>query len=244
MSGKLLLVIAASVLLTGGACAQTVKIGVSGPLSGRSGAVGTSMFDGAELAAADINQIGGIMGMRIALVERDDQSDVERGVHIAQDLIGAEHVVATVGFADTNVALASQRLYQAAEIPVINAGASGPAITRQFLPPEYNANYIFRISASDLVQAVAIVREATRRGFKSPAILADATEGDRTGHEVLQKALEAARISPAADVTFNIGDTDMTTQLARINRSGADDRKSTRLNSSHVKISYAVFCLK
>src|SRR5690606_40401729 len=27
-------------------------------------------------------------------------------------------------------------------------------------------------------------------------------------------------------------------------RSGASDRKSTRLNSSHVKISYAVFCLK
>src|SRR5690606_41385827 len=27
-------------------------------------------------------------------------------------------------------------------------------------------------------------------------------------------------------------------------RGGAGDRKSTRLNSSHVKISYAVFCLK
>src|SRR5690349_769861 len=27
-------------------------------------------------------------------------------------------------------------------------------------------------------------------------------------------------------------------------RSGAGDRKSTRLNSSHVEISYAVFCLK
>src|SRR5690625_6754684 len=27
-------------------------------------------------------------------------------------------------------------------------------------------------------------------------------------------------------------------------RAGAEDRKSTRLNSSHVAISYAVFCLK
>src|SRR5690606_41688075 len=27
-------------------------------------------------------------------------------------------------------------------------------------------------------------------------------------------------------------------------QAGAEDRKSTRLNSSHVKISYAVFCLK
>src|SRR5690349_23660366 len=30
----------------------------------------------------------------------------------------------------------------------------------------------------------------------------------------------------------------------RIAGNGAEDRKSTRLNSSHVEISYAVFCLK
>src|SRR3989442_7683431 len=29
-----------------------------------------------------------------------------------------------------------------------------------------------------------------------------------------------------------------------VSRSGGGDRKSTRLNSSHVRISYAVFCLK
>src|SRR5204863_9660135 len=33
-------------------------------------------------------------------------------------------------------------------------------------------------------------------------------------------------------------------QKARTARPGAPDRKSTRLNSSHVEISYAVFCLK
>src|SRR5215813_8906226 len=33
-------------------------------------------------------------------------------------------------------------------------------------------------------------------------------------------------------------------RLALNGRNEADDRKSTRLNSSHVRISYAVFCLK
>src|SRR5205814_10494503 len=33
-------------------------------------------------------------------------------------------------------------------------------------------------------------------------------------------------------------------QAAGGNRAGASDRKSTRLNSSHLGISYAVFCLK
>src|SRR5690606_41429439 len=32
--------------------------------------------------------------------------------------------------------------------------------------------------------------------------------------------------------------------LVEVGQATAEDRKSTRLNSSHVKISYAVFCLK
>src|SRR5690606_39626994 len=33
-------------------------------------------------------------------------------------------------------------------------------------------------------------------------------------------------------------------KLSYVDRQTGEDRKSTRLNSSHVKISYAVFCLK
>src|SRR6266480_1477855 len=32
--------------------------------------------------------------------------------------------------------------------------------------------------------------------------------------------------------------------MGRAGRAGGEDRKSTRLNSSHMSISYAVFCLK
>src|SRR5437899_6402991 len=35
-----------------------------------------------------------------------------------------------------------------------------------------------------------------------------------------------------------------TTRITCVNSSGSRDRKSTRLNSSHLGISYAVFCLK
>src|SRR5699024_11762493 len=37
---------------------------------------------------------------------------------------------------------------------------------------------------------------------------------------------------------------DLQPDTARLVRDGTEDRKSTRLNSSHVSISYAVFCLK
>src|SRR5438876_7721811 len=37
---------------------------------------------------------------------------------------------------------------------------------------------------------------------------------------------------------------DVTAQAVRVLQAAAEDRKSTRLNSSHPSISYAVFCLK
>jgi branched-chain amino acid transport system substrate-binding protein len=222
MPVKLLLAIGVTVMLTGGTFAQTLKIGMSGPLTGHSESMGVAMRQGARLAVSEINRTGGVMGMPIVLVERDDESSVERGVQVAQELIDVEHVIAAVGFVDTDVALASQRFYEAAEIPVMNAVASGMLITRQFLPPEYKANYIFRTSTNDAIEATLIVREAIRRGFKSPAVLADGTDGDQAGHEELLKALEAAHVTPAADLTFNIGDTDMTTQLSRVRRAAAD----------------------
>src|SRR5690606_41872223 len=45
------------------------------------------------------------------------------------------------------------------------------------------------------------------------------------------------------DFQQQLGDKDLTFQLHTLDGKVAD-RKSTRLNSSHVKISYAVFCLK
>src|SRR2546422_2436287 len=43
---------------------------------------------------------------------------------------------------------------------------------------------------------------------------------------------------------FKIGDRDAAIHLMRTNMLNQVDRKSTRLNSSHGYISYAVFCLK
>src|SRR5690606_11241059 len=41
-----------------------------------------------------------------------------------------------------------------------------------------------------------------------------------------------------------LGVEDVVRDTPALEQSGQQDRKSTRLNSSHVKISYAVFCLK
>jgi branched-chain amino acid transport system substrate-binding protein len=214
-----ILAIAAAAMLTGGAFGQTIKIGVSGPFTGPSAPMGVAMRGGAEIAAAEINQAGGIMGRQMALVERDDQANAELGAQIAQELIGSEHVVATVGFVNNDVALAAHRFYQTAEIPVLNAVAPGAQITHQFPPP----NYIFRNSASDAIQFSAIIQEAiARRKLHAPAILADSTSDGQAGRKYYLKELEAAGIKPVADETFNPGDTNVGQRLGLIRLANAD----------------------
>ena len=222
--GKILPLFAASALLTAtAAMAQPIKIGLSGPFTGGSASMGVSMRDGVRIAVAEINKSGGVLGRPLQLVERDDEARNELGVQIAQELINKEEVAATLGFINTGVALASQRFYQEAEIPVINNVATGTLITKQFLPPDHKANYIFRTSANDVIQSGMIVEEAiTRRGFKKPAILADSTNYGQFGRADLVKALEAKGVKPVTEEKFNIGDTDMTAQLLRAKQADAD----------------------
>jgi branched-chain amino acid transport system substrate-binding protein len=202
--------------------AESIKIGVSGPFTGGSAPMGVSMRDGVKLAVAEINAAGGVLGRPIELVERDDEAKNERGVQITQELLNKEHVIADLGFINTGVALASQRFYEEARIPVINNVATGSKITHQFEAPEFADNYVFRTSASDSIQSAMIVEEAVvRRKFNKVAILADSTNYGQLGRADLERALDAKGIKPVAVEKFNIKDTDMTSQLLKAKQAGA-----------------------
>jgi branched-chain amino acid transport system substrate-binding protein len=200
--------------------ADPIKIGVIGPLTGGSAPMGVSMRDGVKLAVNEINAKGGVLGRKLQLVERDDEAKNERGVQVAQELINKEKVVAAVGYANTGVALASQRFFQEAKIPVINNVATGTVITKQFADqPE---NYVFRTSANDIIQSSMIVEEAIgKRKLTKVAILADSTNYGQLGREDLERALDKKGIKPVVVEKFNIKDVDMTPQLLKAKQAGA-----------------------
>ncbi|KQT55230.1 MULTISPECIES: ABC transporter substrate-binding protein [unclassified Aureimonas] len=212
-------------LVSGAAQAQSadpIKIGVSGPFTGGSSAMGVSMRDGARIAAAEINANGGVLGRPIELIERDDEAKNEVGAQVAQELINKEEVVATLGFINTGVALAAQRFYQEAEIPVFNNVATGTIITNQFLQPDYDNNYVFRNSAYDVLQASMMVDEALARGHQKIAVLADSSNYGQLGREDIEKYLTAKGLAPVAVEKFNVKDVDMTAQLLKSQQAGAD----------------------
>ena len=222
MNHKMNFVVAAALLTWSafGVAAEPIKIGVTGPFTGGSAPMGTSMRDGVKLAVSQINASGGVLGRQLQLVERDDEAKNERGVQVAQELIHKENVIATLGFINTGVALASQRFYQDAKIPVLNNVATGSIITQQFAKqPE---NYIFRTAANDQIQSAMIIDQAlTKHKFTKVAILADSTNYGQLGREDLEKALDKKGVKAVTVEKFNIKDVDMTAQLLKAKQAGA-----------------------
>ena len=218
---KFLVAAAVATWSLSGIAAEPIKIGVSGPFTGGSAPMGVSMRDGVKLAVKEINDKGGVLGRQLQLIERDEEAKNERGVQVAQELINKEKVVATVGFINTGVALASQRFYQEAKIPVINNVATGSIITKQFA--DQPQNYIFRTSASDAIQTSMIADYVVNKlKITKVAILADSTNYGQLGREDLEKALAKLNVKPVAEEKYNIKDVDMTAQLLKSKQAGAE----------------------
>src|SRR3954470_10174269 len=82
-----------------GAVAQTpIKVGVIFPLSGGAGPQGQHVTNAIQAMAAVINEGGGVLGKKIELVTRDDESTPAVGVSRATELVSAGVAVIIEGW--------------------------------------------------------------------------------------------------------------------------------------------------
>lgn len=203
--------------------AEPLKIAVTGPFTGPSAPMGLSMLAGVRLAIDEMNLGGGLQGRPLLLVERDDKGDPATAKQVVDEVVKQEKVVAGLGFVNTGVALAAQKIYQEARIPVINNVSTGSNNTRQFLPPDYPDNYVFRNAAADSIQSAMIVREAIeRRRLRKIAIFHDSTPYGEQGRQQLTEHLARYALLPLAVEAFKIGVGDLSGALKRAREAGAE----------------------
>lgn len=199
---------------------NTIKIGVSGPFTGGSGPMGESMRNGIRLAVEEINNIGGVNGKKIELIERDDQANNDVGAKIAAEFT-RQKVVAAIGIVNTGVGLASIDAYQKAKIPLMVAVSTGTSLTSKYAPPAAAENYIFRVSPTLDLEARILAADLKRKGIGKVAILADATAYGEAGLKAFQEQSKLAGLKLTTEERFNIGDKNMSAQVERAKAGGA-----------------------
>lgn len=73
----------------GGSDSDTFRLGLEAPLSGEQSILGVGMLKGAQLAASQLNENGGILGRDVEIVPIDDAADPATGVKAARSAIDA-----------------------------------------------------------------------------------------------------------------------------------------------------------
>src|SRR3979411_2815242 len=171
LSRKILLATAAALLSIAAVlpaqAEDTVKLGLVAAMSGQSAKSGEAIVRGLSLAIDEINAKGGVLGKKVELLVRDDESNPAKGVIAARELVQREKVAAFFGGLDTPVSMAIVPFANQAKLPFIGVWAAGTPITRNGAPE----NYVFRVSAVDALVDVALVDYAGKKyGAKKPGM--------------------------------------------------------------------------
>lgn len=138
-----------------------LKIGVLMSFTGALSDFGEPIFNGAELAADEINAAGGVNGAPIELVRGDDGTTPDTGVTEATRMVEVEGVSAIVGALSSGVSL------QVAETVTGPAGVVqiSPASTSPGISDANDDDFLFRTTISDAAQGILLGMLAEEEGL-------------------------------------------------------------------------------
>ena len=206
-----------------GGGAKTVTIALGGPFSGSEKATGDNIRDGAKVAAAEINDAGGIAagpmkGARIELREFDDADTPANGASNMRTIIDDKALAAFVGSGISDVSIAMAPVASREAFPFLSAYASSEKI----LDAAKDAKSVFVVPPTFPAYAFSVTDELLKAGDTKPAILnATGTYGDGIANLVVDRLKEKS-VTPVAKESFTFADTDFRVQLAKIKDAGPD----------------------
>jgi branched-chain amino acid transport system substrate-binding protein len=202
--------------------ADTVKLGMIGPISGPVSFQGASMKKAAELAVDEINKKGGVQGTRFELIVEDDESMPVKAVNAAEKLVTKDQVLAVVGHYNSSCTLASMAVTQKNKVPHLNPISTAADITGQ------GYKYIFRNCATNPMQ-VGQLADYVIANLKKPgksnkvAIFYEHTDYGKGIMEIFRdKMKETQGFEVVAIEMYKPGDTDMIAQLTKIKATQPD----------------------
>lgn len=196
---------------------KEAKIGFTLSITGGAAAYGATQTKGAQLAIDEINAAAGADGLKIVPLFEDDASVPQQGITVFNKLINADKVSLIIGPTLSNTAQITNRIAQAAEVPVLGISNTAKGITEI-------GDYIFRDSLTETVVIPNTIKVAKEKfGVKKVALFYGNDDAfTKGGYEVFKKALADAGIEILTEQSFAKGDRDFSPQLTQIKSKNPD----------------------
>ena len=182
----------ATILLAGLAAAEaqeTIKIGSSIPATGNLAFFGQHSRWGTELAVAEANAAGGVLGRKIEVDFQDNRCNPSEGVKSVSQMLSDKKYVAIFDGLCSSVALAIMPLVERAGVPFVVANASATSIAEK--SGAGGNKWTFKVNPSDAGLAKALVDWLyAHKQAEGIAVVGEDTDFGRSGAMGFEAALE------------------------------------------------------
>ena len=193
-----------------------IQIGAAGPMSGSNAAFGVQLKEGADLAVANINAHGGVLGKRVHLIIGDDACDPKQAVSVANKF-ASEGVKFVAGHFCSSSSIPASKVYTEEGILQITPASTNPKFTE-----EGSWNTFRTCGRDDQQGAVAGKTIATEFKDRKVAILHDNTTYGKGIADETKKAMNAAGKKEDLYQAYVPGEHDYTALVSRLKEAGID----------------------
>ena len=194
----------------------TGRIGTAGPMSGKYSVFGDQMRHGAEMAVADLNAAGGVLGKQLVLEIGDDLCEPRRAVRVANEMVN-KGVSFVAGHFCSGSSIPASAVYEEEGVVMISPASTNPRVTEQ------NHRNVFRVCGRDDHQGtVAGNLLADEYGSARIAILHDGTGYGKGLADRTRKQLNDRGVREVMHEAYRAGGTDYSALVSEMKAASVD----------------------
>ncbi len=214
---KISLLAAAALAVAGATTAKAeILIATAGPMTGQYASFGEQMKRGAEMAVADINAAGGVLGQKLKLIVGDDACDPKQAVAVANKFV-SERVAFVAGHFCSGSSIPASKVYEEEGVLQISPASTNPKLTDE------GGDNVFRVCGRDDQQGIVAGNYlADTWGAKKIAILHDKTAYGKGLADETKKRLNKRGVTEAMYEAYTAGEKDYSALISKMKAAGVD----------------------
>jgi len=193
-----------------------ILIATAGPMTGQYASFGEQMRRGAEMAVADINAAGGVLGQQLQLAVGDDACDPKQAVAVANKF-ASDGVSFVAGHFCSGSSIPASQVYTEEGLLQISPASTNPKLTDE------GGDNVFRVCGRDDQQGIVAGNFlADNYADKKIAILHDKTAYGKGLADETKKQLNSRGITEAMYEAYTAGEKDYSALVSKMKSEAID----------------------